>query len=323
MRASFITYWSIPGVSFLHGTAMAASLYPYMRQYLKSRDFDIIMATWAYPDSMAAAFFAGLAGCPLVTVTLGSDINELTNRRLLKPQIKWTLEKSTRIVSVSHAMAAKIAALGIDPDKITVQHNGVNGDLFAIRGKQNARSLLGLTENEKLIVFVGNLSPEKGIDTLMKSVSLLVNGENKKYIKCAVIGDGVMKSELSSISQNLGLTDNMIFPGRLLPEEISIWLNACDVFCLPSYREGCPNVILEALASGCPVVASDVGGIPELLNNGNGLLAQPGNHKQLAACLNTALEKEWNPEKLRQSVEYLSWESVGLMYKKMFEQLQE
>ncbi|RJP77253.1 MAG: glycosyltransferase family 4 protein [Desulfobacteraceae bacterium] len=323
IHASYITYWSVPGLSFLHGAAMVASLYSYMRQYLKKHAFDIILATWAYPDSMAAAFFAGLADCPLVTVVLGSDINELTNRKLLKPQIKWTLGKSTRIVSVSHAMADKIASLGIDPDKITVQHNGVDGNLFSIRDKHKARTMLGLPSHEKLIVFVGNLSPEKGIDTLIKAVSNLVKEESRKHIRCAVIGDGVMKSELLSISQQLGLADNMIFTGRLLPQEISIWLNACDVFCLPSNREGCPNVILEALASGCPVVASKVGGIPELLNKENGLLAQPKNDKQLSICLNTALEKEWNPDSLRRSVEYLSWESIGLTYKKMFEEIQE
>ena len=315
--AAYVTYWSIPRMTFLHGIAMYASLRRYMKKMIREDDYDIVLSTWAYPDCMAAVFFARMAGCPLVTVVLGSDINELAGRKLLKPQIRWTMEHSDRIVSVSGAMAQKITEFGIAPDKIVVQHNGVDGKLFSVRNRRDARKKLALPADEKLIVFVGNLCPEKGIPTLISAVGCMQKGGNGEKIRCAIIGDGEMREEL----QHLGRGVNIMFCGRLLPEEVAVWLNACDVFCLPSNREGCPNVILEALASGRPVVASDVGGIPELVNSQNGFLFKPGDVRDLAAKLRASLEKEWDEETLRSSVPHLSWESVARMYRKLFEEV--
>ena len=87
-----------------------------------------------------------------------------------------------------------------------------------------------------------------------------------------------------------------------------------DVLCLPSRREGCPNVVLEALASGTPVVGSAVGGVPELITGMNGILVPPGDAEALAAGLERALELNWDRQSLRDSVEFLSWEQVGTNY---------
>jgi glycosyltransferase involved in cell wall biosynthesis len=95
-------------------------------------------------------------------------------------------------------------------------------------------------------------------------------------------------------------------------------MSAVDVFCLPSRNEGCPNVILEALASGKPVVASRVGGIPELLTDGeNGYLVPAEDPASLARALAQALARDWDPEALRASVEFLSWDTVALTYQKL------
>ena len=101
---------------------------------------------------------------------------------------------------------------------------------------------------------------------------------------------------------------------RKLHDEIPRWMNAFDLFCLPSRREGCPNVILEALASGKPVVASRVGGIPELINEDNGILVPAESPAALAQAWKAALERRWDAEALRKSVQFLSWDAVGETY---------
>ena len=97
------------------------------------------------------------------------------------------------------------------------------------------------------------------------------------------VGDGKLGIELRSRVQQLGLNDTIQFAGRRPPDEVPSWMAAADLLCLPSRREGCPNVVLEALACGRPVVASNVGGVPELLSEQNGIVVPPDNPDRLAA----------------------------------------
>ncbi|HLV79914.1 MAG TPA: glycosyltransferase, partial [Chthonomonadaceae bacterium] len=114
--------------------------------------------------------------------------------------------------------------------------------------------------------------------------------------------------------RSLGLDGRILLPGRRPHAEVPDWISACDVYCLPSRREGCPNVVLEALASGRPVVATNVGGVPELLNAENGILVPSEDPAALAAGLRQALCRSWDPQTLRSSVECLSWDQVGKGY---------
>ena len=109
----------------------------------------------------------------------------------------------------------------------------------------------------------------------------------------------------------MGIGDQITFVGRQSPDDVALWLSASDVLCLPSRREGCPNVVLESLAAGRPVVAARVGGVPELLNAENGLMVAPDNPAELAEALSQALQRTWNASELRASVPALTWEDVG------------
>src|SRR5206468_2770993 len=98
------------------------------------------------------------------------------------------------------------------------------------------------------------------------------------------------------------------------------WISGCDILCLPSRREGCPNVVLEALTSGKLVVACNVGGVPEILNELNGIIVQAESPDALAQGIKQALTRTWDPQSLRDSVEFLSWSAVA---DKLFEVLQD
>src|SRR5205823_8936237 len=111
-----------------------------------------------------------------------------------------------------------------------------------------------------------------------------------------------------------GIGDQVRFCGRKPHAEIPDWMAASDLFCLPSLREGCPNVVLEALSCGRPVVASHVGGVPELLDEATGAMPPPGDADALAGALERTLNRPWSEAALRESVAGRSWDAVGRGY---------
>jgi glycosyltransferase involved in cell wall biosynthesis len=134
-------------------------------------------------------------------------------------------------------------------------------------------------------------------------------------VMVALVGNGELESPLRAPVAELQLQNQVMFCGRRPHTEIADWISACDVLCLPSFREGCRNVVLEALPSGRPVVASNVGGVPELLRPGTGLLAPAGEPRALAEALRRALRETWDPDSLRAFVECLSRDQFGLALK--------
>ncbi|MFO0759442.1 MAG: glycosyltransferase family 4 protein [Byssovorax sp.] len=315
LDAIFPAYWSIPSAPVLHGAGMYLSSYPWVSRLRRSFPFDVIVAAWAYPDAVAAARLAQRWDVPLVTAVLGSDVYELPRAFFgLKPQIEWGLGRAQRVLSVSRAMADRVAELGVPRERVIVQHNGVDGERFAVRDRDASRDAVGLPHRRKVIGYVGNLRTEKGSDVLIEAMDHLVNKLGVKDPELVIVGSGELGPSLEKRVGALGLSSNVRFAGRKLHDEIPRWMNAFDVFCLPSRREGCPNVILEALASGKPVVASNVGGIPELVDEKNGILVPSESPAALAQAFKDALERSWDPEALRGSVQFLSWDAVGATY---------
>jgi glycosyltransferase involved in cell wall biosynthesis len=193
---------------------------------------------------------------------------------------------------------------------VLVQHNGVDGERFRIRDRAAERAALGLSQERRLICYVGNLVHEKGVDLLVEAMGLLVRS-GRRDLDLALVGAGGLAEPLQKRAAELGITEHLRFVGRRPHEEIARWIAAADAFCLPSRREGCPNVVLEALACGRPVVAARVGGVPELVSPGTGVLVQPESPEALAAGLREALERPWDPQALRDAVPCLSWDQFG------------
>ena len=307
------TYWSVPKASHLHGKALYASLRPLVARIHQEFPFDVILAAWAYPDAFAAARLARDFNCALVIKTLGSDINEIPRNPKLRPLVQEALHAAGRVVTVSSALRDRVVELGISPDRVMVQHNGVNGDTFFIRDRAPVRAELGLSADRFAFCYVGRLSHEKGVDVLLQAFHHLNQSGAGKNADLHLVGGGDQEENLRAQAEKLNLS-NVYFHGMQPHKTIPLWLSACDAFCLPSRREGCPNVVLEALASGRPVVASHVGGVPELVSADNGILVPSENPESLAAGMQEAMNRSWNPDALRSSVEFLSWDAVGAMY---------
>ncbi len=300
-------YIVIPGIlRSLYGLFFFLGIVRKVKELQKQFRFDCIFATWAYPDGFASALVARLLGVPLVTKVHGSDINVYTKYFVRRQMIRYGLGSSTRVIVVTESLRQAINALGIPDEKVCVIRNGVDSEKFTPQDRMRCRSQLSLGTEGKIITYIGNLVPIKGADFLLEAMGILTREKND--VSLVIVGDGDERTRLQERAKELEIDKKVLFAGRKAHEEIPLWLNAADVLCLPSVDEGCPNVILEALACGKPVVASDVGGVRELASSDDiGLLARPKDPAHLACMLGQALEKIWDPEKIRQESLKFNW----------------
>jgi len=305
------TVFGVPGVHRLHGTTMYLSVRSFIRRLRREWEFDAILGIWTYPDTYVAGLLARDSACPLVANVIGSDINELPNKPHMRPRVKAALDAAYRVIALSRAMQQRVVELGVASEKVLVQYNGVDGERFRLDSKGDSRRQLGYTGASPLICYVGNLQSEKGPDILINGFKVLTEKMRARRAELAVLGDGPLMRPLESLVHEYSLADRVRLLGRRPNAEVAVWVSAADVLCLPSLREGCPNVVLEALASGRPVVASNVGGVPELLDKDNGLLVPPGQPQLLGEALEAAVSRDWSPEYLRSTVPCLSWRDFG------------
>ncbi len=310
IQSCYPTYWSLPRLAPLHAWGMYRSLLGRVTRLREEFEFDVILATWAYPDVAAAARIARAFRVPFVAKVHGSDVNALSQIKSIRGQMRDALSAAHRVIAVSAALGDKLHDLGVPRERIVVQHNAVDGARFMIRDAAPVRAKLGLPADRVLLGFVGRLSQEKGLDLLLESMAILVR-EGPPNVDLVVVGGGKEAESARQQADRLGLRGRVRFVGSGLPAEIPQWLSAFDYLCLPSRREGCPNVVLEALASGKPVVAFRVGGVPELLDERSGVLVEPENVAAFAAGIRAALKRTWDAGALRQSVPALGWESVA------------
>jgi glycosyltransferase involved in cell wall biosynthesis len=305
------TVWTLPGFHHAHAGRMFQSTRPLVRQLWAAGEFDVILGIWAYPDAYVAGQLAEDVGCPVVVNVIGSDVNELPNRPGMRRKVEASLKSARTVIALSHALRDRVLELGVAPSNVVVQYNGVDGERFRPRPKEVARDVLGIKRDARLICYVGNLLPEKGPDVLLDAYRHLAKTQRGHVPDLVLLGDGPMMRPLQDAVRAAGHGATVRLLGRRLNDEVADWISAADVLCLPSLREGCPNVVLEALASGRPVVASHVGGVPELLNQRNGFTVPPAAPEKLAQALEAALAQHWCPDDLRSTVPCLSWRDFG------------
>jgi len=267
--------------------------------------FDEILATWAYPDAFGSALLARSLNKPLVIKVHGSDINITTRYFLRRKMVTWAFGQAQKVIAVSEALKQRIIDLGIPGEKVIVIPNGVDTTAFYPQDKMECRKKLSLPLDKKLVLFAGNLEMVKGIDLLIDAMAKVREDTN-----LVVVGAGSIKNQLTRKVKSLGLDGRILFAGQKAHSEIPLYMNAADLFCLPSRNEGCPNVLLEAVACRIPVVATKVGGIPEIIrSNSNGILVNLGNSGELSAGINTLIHQYNNNIAGPVSNSNISWEN--------------
>jgi glycosyltransferase involved in cell wall biosynthesis len=285
------------------GPLYAASLAPLFMRY-RGR-VDVLLGSWAYPDGYAAVVLAELLGVPAVIKVHGSDLNVLATLAGPRRRLAWALARAARIVSVSRPLAAKAAELGAAPDRIDVVPNGIDRQVFRPRDRGEARRALGLAGDGPIVLFVGHVTETKGALDLVRAFAAA--GPALSGTRLVLVGDGTGMAACTRLATELGVDAH--FVGAKPHERVPTWLAACDVLALPSWNEGTPNVVLEALACGRRVVASTVGGIPDVVTSPElGTLVAPRDIEALARALATAVSTPYEPETIASALPTPSWQ---------------
>ncbi len=270
-----------------------ASALPH-RARLKSAD--VVFGTWAYPDACAAVLLARSLGRPSVVKVHGSDLNVIAKRPSARAVLSRVLPLADALVSVSGPLSEELVALGVPRERIHLVGNGVDDTVFRLQDRAEARRELGVPEGRSVVFFVGRLEPAKGIDELMTAWDTVAKELPSATLVLA--GDGVSRAKVDAWARAHGEAVRVL--GAQPLKAIARWHGASDLFTLPSWREGTPNAVLEALASGRPVVATRVGGIPDVLRDPEaGALVPAKDAPALAAALIAALRKTWDPVAVR------------------------
>ena len=295
----------------LHGKFFERSIRKKVLSIRREFPFDILYGSWIYPDGYAAVLLAKELNVPCVLHALGSDIHKYLDHPRRSRKIIAALSGADRIVCVSRYIHSRITTAGIPTEKMSVVYDGVDTQLFSPRDARQARTKLSLPVDARIILFVGNLTSVKGPDYLVDAVAKLKETTDER-IHLVILGDGPLERPLCDRVRTLRLEKQVTFAGSRPHREIPDWTSAADLLCLSSLNEGMPNVILEALASGRPVVATDVGGVSEVIDSDEfGILVPPRDPEALARALREALSTEWDTHRLTGRAGQFSWTEHG------------
>jgi glycosyltransferase involved in cell wall biosynthesis len=247
---------------------------------------------------------------PIFIQVHGSDINQGTRAYLKRKMIAFALKRARHVFSVAYQLKPKMVALGVGEGRISVVPNGANPAVFRPRDREPVRARLGLPLQKKIVLFVGNLVDVKGLPYLIEAAALL--STKRRDILFLIIGEGHRRQDLHQMIVKYQLQEDVLLLGGKSHEEIPDWISSCDLFCLPSLSEGCPTVVIEALASGRPVVGTAVGDVPTLVNAPvGGETVEPGDAQALADGITRVLACAWDPGLLARSVHELTWDSAA------------
>lgn len=273
-----------------------------------SKDTDVIHAQWLY-SGIIALFLRRMRGIPYVVTLRGTDVAKAQKGKLSALIASWVMKKASAITTVNQEMKTWVIAQGISNDTVSVIRNGVERQALQKKNPEDAICRF---------IFVGSLVQGKGVDYLIEALASVHALE--KNIHLLIVGDGEEMDDLKTDVHEKGLSDIVTFSGTKASDQIPKLMLASDCLVLPSLSEGIPNVVLEAMACGLPVVASSLPGICEVLKNEEtGFLVSP---KDVAGLSKSLLVLARNPERRQKMGEraYQSLSEMNLTWEKSAKQ---
>lgn len=262
---------------------------------------DAILASWL-PDAVAASLLGNTLHIPVLAIADGTDVNAMPDKYRAWNYARDILnEKADFLVFVSDALKSVGNSRGLSGRKSIVLHNAVDIHLFT-------PSSLVRNDGVFTILGVGRLIHAKGFQILLDAFAAF-HRRLSEPARLILVGEGPQRNSLVQQAVDLGIRSSVEFVDPLEQEELVKYYQAANVFCLPSYSEGLPCVVVEAMACGKPVVASRVGGTPEVVDAQSGILVAPGDASALCEALLQAKNSVWNGEIIRKKiVDDFGWE---------------
>ena len=279
-----VRHINYPGLPVITRPINSISCRLAIESYVKSLEPDLILAFWTHPEGYAALTIGRHLNIPVIVGALGSDV--LVSKGVGKYLTMRTVTQADRVLTVSEDLRTSVISMGASAERVKTISNGCDRSVFFPRDRAASRAKLGIHLDARVVLFVGWLTPSKGLPELVAAFSQVRREFANAVLVC--IGEGPLKQALSAPGngvRTLGAKSSL---------EIADWLGACDLLCLPSRSEGCPNVVVEALTSGRAVIATHVGGIPELVDDSSGILVPVGDSSRLSSAICEGLKRTWN-----------------------------
>lgn len=269
-------------------------------------DFDLIDAHYYYPDGVAASMVARKLNKPYVVTARGTDLNLIPEYPRPRQLILETAHHAAGSIGVCKALMNRLAELGAGTEKLHVMRNGVDLDRFHPIDQNEAREQLNFGD-ERILLSVGHLVERKGHHLAIEALTAL-----PKSSILVIAGNGPELASLKEFAEARNLTKRVRFVGEVPNDQLKWWYSAADVLVLCSSREGWANVLLESMACGTPVVATNIWGTPEVVNSPNvGRLMRTRTAAALLECLDDLFSDPPSRKVVRQHAERFGWEATS------------
>ena len=302
-----------PHGSSINAFFLAGRLLPYLRRLRREYPFQVVDAHFGYPEGIAAALLSAGLGCPFTITLRGNELMHATSSGKRR-WMSWAFRHAARVITVSESLRNFAIALGAEAARLRTIPNGIDATVFFPRPYLETRARLGMPVHRPVILSVGYLIERKGHHRVVQALAeLRRRGSNAElWIVGGPGREGNFAAEIKSAVRQNGLESAVHFIGGLKPPVLAEYMSAADVFCLASSREGWPNVVHEALGCGVPVIASDVGGVRDMIPSEDyGLVVPASDQASLTAALGTALRIEWDRARIAAWGQSRSWTQVA------------